>query len=71
LIVGSLIPYMLAGMLSVPSVSRRPVYGYHVSFAGNLGIYLVFAVKISLSNPDHTLKPGMPADAIFQSPASS
>ncbi len=29
----------------------------------------VFAVKISLPNPDHALKPGMPADAVFQ-PAS-
>jgi len=25
----------------------------------------VFAVKIELSNPDHALKPGMPADATF------
>jgi HlyD family secretion protein len=26
-------------------------------------VNLVFAVKISLENPDHRLKPGMPADA--------
>jgi HlyD family secretion protein len=26
-------------------------------------VNLVFAVKISLANPDHRLKPGMPADA--------
>jgi len=26
----------------------------------------VFAVKIALDNPDHALKPGMPADATFQ-----
>jgi HlyD family secretion protein len=26
-------------------------------------VNLVFAVKISLDNPDHRLKPGMPADA--------
>jgi hypothetical protein len=26
---------------------------------------MVFAVKIRLDNPEHLLKPGMPADAIF------
>jgi len=26
---------------------------------------MVFAVKISLPNPDHALKPGMPADALL------
>jgi HlyD family secretion protein len=29
-------------------------------------VNLVFAVKISLPNSDHALKPGMPADAVFQ-----
>jgi HlyD family secretion protein len=28
-------------------------------------VNLVFAVKITLDNPDHALKPGMPADALF------
>jgi multidrug resistance efflux pump len=26
---------------------------------------MVFAVKVSLPNPDHALKPGMPADALL------
>ncbi len=30
-------------------------------------VHMVFAVKIRLQNTDHQLKPGMPADAIFQS----
>ena len=30
-------------------------------------VHMVFAVKIRLDNPDHALKPGMPADAIFSS----
>jgi HlyD family secretion protein len=30
-------------------------------------VNLVYAVKISLDNPDHALKPGMPADAWFDS----
>lgn len=29
-------------------------------------VNLVFAVKIRLENPDHKLKPGMPADALFE-----
>jgi multidrug resistance efflux pump len=29
-------------------------------------VHMVFAVKIRLQNPDHLLKPGMPADAIFR-----
>jgi HlyD family secretion protein len=28
-------------------------------------VHMVFAVKIRLDNPDHLLKPGMPADAFF------
>ena len=27
-------------------------------------VSMVFAVKVELSNPDHALKPGMPADAV-------
>ncbi len=30
-------------------------------------VNLVYAIKISLDNPDHALKPGMPADASFDS----
>jgi multidrug resistance efflux pump len=30
-------------------------------------VNLVFAVKVRLPNPDHALKPGMPADATIQS----
>jgi multidrug resistance efflux pump len=29
-------------------------------------VHMVFAVKIRLVNPDHLLKPGMPADAVFE-----
>ncbi len=29
-------------------------------------VHMVFAVKIKLDNPDHLLKPGMPADAAFR-----
>lgn len=29
-------------------------------------VHMVFAVKIRLANPDHLLKPGMPADAVFE-----
>lgn len=29
-------------------------------------VHMVFAVKVLLANPEHELKPGMPADAIFQ-----
>lgn len=28
-------------------------------------VHMVFAVKVRLDNPDHLLKPGMPADAVF------
>ena len=30
-------------------------------------VHMVFAVKIRLDNPEHLLKPGMPADAVFES----
>ena len=29
-------------------------------------VHMVFAVKIRLDNPEHLLKPGMPADALFE-----
>ena len=44
LIVGKIIPYMLAGMLSVPLCIAIAVYGYHVPFQGNLGVYLALSV---------------------------
>jgi multidrug resistance efflux pump len=28
-------------------------------------VSMVFAVKVALANPDHALKPGMPADAVL------
>jgi multidrug resistance efflux pump len=34
-------------------------------------VHLVFAVRIRLPNPDEALKPGMPADAIFQDSGGS
>jgi ABC-2 type transport system permease protein len=40
LIVGKIIPYMLAGMMSVPLCIVIAVYGYRVPFQGNLGIYV-------------------------------
>ncbi len=33
-------------------------------------VNMVFGVKVSLANPDHALKPGMPADAILGDGAS-
>jgi multidrug resistance efflux pump len=29
-------------------------------------VNMVFAVEVSIPNPDHALKPGMPADAVIQ-----
>ncbi|MCP4424136.1 MAG: HlyD family efflux transporter periplasmic adaptor subunit [Chloroflexi bacterium] len=29
-------------------------------------VHMVFAVKVRLANPEHLLKPGMPADAVFE-----
>ena len=29
-------------------------------------VHMVFAVKVLLENPDHRLKAGMPADAVFK-----
>jgi ABC-type multidrug transport system permease subunit len=43
LIVGKLVPYLLAGMLSVPLCIATAVYGYRVSFAGNVAVYLGLA----------------------------
>lgn len=43
LILGKLIPYLLAGLLSVPLCIATAVYGYNVAFQGNLGIYLALS----------------------------
>jgi len=44
LIVGKLVPYVLAGLLSVPLCVATAVYGYDVPFRGNLWIYLALSV---------------------------
>ena len=43
LIVGKIIPYMLAGMLSVPLCIATAVYGYQVPFRGNLWVYVALS----------------------------
>jgi ABC-2 type transport system permease protein len=40
LIIGKIVPYVLAGMLSVPLCIATAVYGYHVPFRGNLWVYV-------------------------------
>ena len=44
LIVGKLVPYVLAGMLSVPLCVATAVYGFSVPFRGSLGLYLALSV---------------------------
>jgi ABC-2 type transport system permease protein len=44
LIVGKIVPYVLAGMLSVPLCLATAVYGYRVPFRGNLWVYLALSV---------------------------
>ena len=44
LIVGKLVPYVLAGMLSVPLCVATAVYGFSVPFQGSLWLYLAFSV---------------------------
>jgi ABC-2 type transport system permease protein len=43
LILGKLVPYMLAGLLSVPLCIATAVYGYDVPFQGNLWAYLALS----------------------------
>jgi ABC-2 type transport system permease protein len=43
LIIGKLIPYLLAGLLSVPLCIATAVYGYNVPFQGNLALYMALA----------------------------
>ena len=44
LILGKLIPYLLAGFLSVPLCVVTAVYGYGLQFQGSLALYLVLSV---------------------------
>jgi ABC-2 type transport system permease protein len=44
LIAGKLVPYMLAGLLSVPLCLGTAVYGYNLIFQGNLWLYLALSV---------------------------
>jgi len=44
LIAGKLVPYMLAGLLSVPLCVGTAVYGYNLVFQGNLWLYLALSV---------------------------
>jgi ABC-2 type transport system permease protein len=43
LIVGKLVPYMLAGLLSVPLCMATAIYGYKIPFQGNLGLYFAMS----------------------------
>jgi ABC-2 type transport system permease protein len=49
LIVGKLIPYMLAGLLSVPLCVATAVYGYNVPFQGSLWLYLLLSLVFLFS----------------------
>lgn len=44
LILGKLIPYVLAGMLSVPLCVATAVYGFGVPFKGDVGVYLALSL---------------------------
>lgn len=44
LVVGKLIPYMLAGFLSVPLCVAVAVYGFDVPFKGNLALFLALSI---------------------------
>ncbi len=44
LILGKLVPYILAGMLSVPLLVATAVYGYNVPFRGSLGLYFLLSL---------------------------
>ncbi|MFQ5399611.1 MAG: ABC transporter permease [Anaerolineae bacterium] len=43
LILGKIIPYLIAGFLSVPLCIATAVYGYRIPFQGNLGLYLLLS----------------------------
>jgi ABC-2 type transport system permease protein len=44
LIIGKLIPYMLAGFLSVPLCMAVAIYGFNVPFQGSLPLFLLLSV---------------------------
>ena len=44
LILGKLVPYIIAGMLSIPLIMITAVYGYHVPFKGSIGLYLLLSL---------------------------
>jgi ABC-2 type transport system permease protein len=44
LILGKLVPYILAGLLSVPLLMITAVYGYNVPFKGSIGLYLLLSL---------------------------
>jgi ABC-2 type transport system permease protein len=50
LIVGKLVPYMLAGLLSVPLCVVTAIYGYNVPFQGNLWLYFVLSAAYLFSS---------------------
>ena len=43
LMVGKLVPYMLAGMLSVPLCVATAIYGYKIPFRGSIGLYFALS----------------------------
>ena len=49
LILGKLVPYVIAGFISVPLCILTAVYGYGVPFRGNLGVYLMLSVLFLLA----------------------
>lgn len=49
LILGKLVPYMLAGFLSVPLCVITAVYGYGLQFQGSLGLYLLLSAVFLFS----------------------
>lgn len=44
LLVGKLVPYMLAGFFSVPLCIATAVFGYDIAFRGNIGVYLALCM---------------------------
>ena len=44
LILGKIIPYLLAGLMSVPLIVATAVYGYKIPFKGSLGLYLILSI---------------------------
>ncbi len=44
LILGKIVPYLIAGFLSVPMCVATAVYGYKIPFVGNLGLYLLLSI---------------------------